>query len=160
MDGARPGFHLPLLLIAAFRELIDGLHEELARQGHPGVRPVHGFALQALGPEGTTATELGRRLGVSKQAAGKTLDTLEEMGYVTRSVDPHDGRARRATITARGRDALARSAGLFQTLRSALADRIGEARVAELENDLAVLAGPSPLAGLGDVPGWLGPAAE
>ncbi|MFR9806743.1 hypothetical protein ACL02T_31290 [Pseudonocardia sp. RS010] len=31
-------------------------------------RPMHGFALQAVG-SGTTAAELGRRLGVTTQAA-------------------------------------------------------------------------------------------
>src|SRR5580658_491145 len=68
----RSGFELPLLLVGAFRSLIDELHAELARQGHDLARPVHGFALQAIGPEGVTVSELGRRLGVSKQAAAKT----------------------------------------------------------------------------------------
>jgi hypothetical protein len=44
-----PGFELPLRLLLGFRVLIDRLHAELARQGHPDVRPVHGFVLQAVG---------------------------------------------------------------------------------------------------------------
>ncbi|WP_425569417.1 MarR family transcriptional regulator [Nonomuraea salmonea] len=44
--------------------------------------------MQAIGPDGTTAVELGRALGVSKQAAGKTIDTLESAGYVERTADP------------------------------------------------------------------------
>jgi len=44
-----PGFELPLLLFAGFRALIDALHAELAAQGHPGVRPAYGFAMQAIG---------------------------------------------------------------------------------------------------------------
>ena len=47
-----PGFELPLLLFAGFRALIDALHAELAVQGHPGVRPAYGFAMQAIGPHG------------------------------------------------------------------------------------------------------------
>ena len=65
---------LPLLLFGGFRTLIDRLHAELAGQGHPDVRPAYGFAMQAIGRDGATASELGRRLGVSKQAAGKTVD--------------------------------------------------------------------------------------
>ena len=65
-----PGFELPLLLFAGFRTLIDALHAELAAQGHPGVRPAYGFAMQAIGLNGATASEVGRRLGISKQAAG------------------------------------------------------------------------------------------
>ena len=43
------GFELPLLLFGGFRSIIDELHAELARRGHPDVRPAHGFALQAIG---------------------------------------------------------------------------------------------------------------
>ena len=91
-EPARPGFLLPLLLLAGFRTLIDDLHAELARQGHPELRPLHGFVLQAVGPDGTTATELGQRLGVSKQAAGKTVDRLVALGYLERADDPRDAR--------------------------------------------------------------------
>jgi DNA-binding MarR family transcriptional regulator len=38
--------------------------------------------MQAIGLDGATASELGRRLGISKQAAGKTAERLEALGYV------------------------------------------------------------------------------
>src|SRR5689334_25190233 len=85
MSNDSYGFELPLLLFGGFRSIIDELHAELARCGHPDLRPAHGFALQAIGLGGATATEAGRRLGISKQAAGKTIDRLEELGYVHRS---------------------------------------------------------------------------
>ncbi len=84
------GFELPMLLFAGFRSIIDELHAELARRGHPDLRPAHGFALQAIGLGGATAAEAGRRLGISKQAAGKTIDRLEELGYVHRYGDESD----------------------------------------------------------------------
>ena len=80
----RPGFELPLLLAGAFRELIDNLHAELGKHGHGQARPLHGFALQAIGPDGATVSELGRRLGVTKQAAAKTAAGLEQIGYIAR----------------------------------------------------------------------------
>ena len=86
------GFELPMLLFAGFRSIIDELHAELACRGHPDLRPAHGFALQALGLGGATAAETGRRLGISKQAAGKTIDRLTELGYVDRSSDDADRR--------------------------------------------------------------------
>ena len=86
-ESPTPGFVLPLLLFAGFRAIIDRLHAELAEQGHPEVRPAHGFALQAIGLDGATASEIGRRLGVSKQAAGKTTDRLAALGYVERVDD-------------------------------------------------------------------------
>src|ERR1700759_2809614 len=81
------GFELPLLLFGGFRSVIGELHAELARRGHPDLRPAHGFALQAIGLAGATATETARRLGVSKQAAGKTIDRLAELGYVRKARD-------------------------------------------------------------------------
>ena len=99
------GYELPLLLFAGFRSIIDELHAELARRGHQDMRPAHGFAMQAIGFSGATATEVGRRLGISKQAAGKTVERLEALGYVERAGDgrpppeagpPHPARHRGA----------------------------------------------------------------
>lgn len=154
MSGERFGFELPLLLAAAFRNLIDDLHEELADRGHPGVRPVHGFALQAVGRDGATTSELGRRLGISKQAAGKTTIALVALGYVTREPDPDDARARRLRVTERGEDCLRASAEIFEILRSRWVAQVGGPRVAALEDDLEALAG-SGLARLGDLRGWM-----
>src|SRR5215472_3597864 len=111
-DG-HAGFELPLLLFAGFRAIIDELHAELARRGHPELRPAHGFAMQAIGIGGTTATEAGRRLGVSKQAAGKTIDRLAELGYVQRLDDTADRRRKLVRLTPRGIEALTLSAFIF-----------------------------------------------
>src|SRR5919107_2137217 len=107
-----PGWMPPLLPLGGSRPLVDRLHAELARQGHPDVRPAYGFAMQAIGPEGATASELGRRLGVSKQAAGKTVDRLVELGYAERSTDAADARRKLGRLTPRGDDSLARSAAV------------------------------------------------
>jgi DNA-binding MarR family transcriptional regulator len=137
-----PGFELPLLLLAGFRTLIEALHAELARQGHPHARPAHGFVLQAVGRDGVTASELGRRLGVSKQAAGKTVDRLEKLGYVTRAGDEHDARRKTIRLTENGVDLLARSAVIFDDLRARWVRTLGAAKVRELETSLrAVIPG-------------------
>ncbi|MBB5775663.1 MarR family winged helix-turn-helix transcriptional regulator [Nonomuraea jabiensis] len=149
-----PGFELPLRLLLAFRMLIDELHAELARQGHPDIRPMHGFVMQAIGPHGTTAVELGRTLGVSKQAAGKTIDTLERIGYVERTADPHDTRRKIVRLTPYGIDALDRSARIFDTLRARWAAELGEDRLQALESDLRRMT-PANLWRL-DTPGWFG----
>ncbi|WP_441249400.1 MarR family winged helix-turn-helix transcriptional regulator [Kitasatospora sp. McL0602] len=150
----RPGYELPLLLFAGFRSLIDELHAELARQGHPEVRPAYGFALQAVGLDGATATEIGRRLGVSKQAAGKTVDRLEALGYVARADDPTDGRRKLVRLTPLGVDMLGRSAVIFSELRARWAAQLGESRLAELEDDLATV---TPRGALGlDAAAWFG----
>ncbi|MDY7089157.1 MAG: MarR family winged helix-turn-helix transcriptional regulator [Actinomycetota bacterium] len=149
-----PGFELPLLLFAGFRTLIDELHAELTRRGHPEVRPVHGFAMQAIGPAGATASEVGRRLGVSKQAAGKTVDRLAALGYVERADDPYDARRKLVRLTPLGLDMLSQSAEIFDRLRAGWVERLGDDRVASLESSLRTVV-PDPGFPV-DVPGWFG----
>jgi DNA-binding MarR family transcriptional regulator len=149
-----PGFELPVRLLLGFRWLIDELHAELARQGHPDARPMHGFVFQAIGPDGTTAAELGRRLGVSKQAAGKTIDSLEQLGYVRREPDRRDQRQKIVVLTERGIDALVRSAAIFDDLRARWAEILGNERLRALEADLRAVTGDLVIPV--DVPGWFG----
>ena len=154
MSSDPPGFELPLRLLLGFRTLIDDLHAELVKQGHPEMRPMHGFVFQAIGPEGTTAVELGRRLGVSKQAAGKTVDALEQLGYVRREPDRRDQRQKIVRLSARGYDALARSALIFDELRARWASELGPERLRALESDLRTMTGD--LAVPLDMPGLFG----
>jgi len=147
-----PGFELPLRLLLAFRVLIDEVHAELARRGHPDLRPMHGFVFQAIGPGGTTAAELGRRLGISKQAAGKTIDALEQLGYLQRGPDPADARRKVARLTGRAVDALELSARVFDDLRARWAEVLGPERLRAMEADLRRVTPPD-LWRL-DVPGW------
>ncbi|THV26191.1 MarR family winged helix-turn-helix transcriptional regulator [Glycomyces paridis] len=154
MSEATPGYELPLRLFAAFRAAIDEVHAELARRGHPDVRPMHGFVFQAIGTDGTTAVDLAARLGVTKQAAGKTIAALERQGYVERAADPGDARRKTVRLTARGVEVLALSARVFDQVQDRWAAVIGADRLAALHTDLAAVA-PGELFRL-DAPGWFG----
>lgn len=149
-----PGYALPFLLFAGFRTIVDDLHAELARRGHPDLRPAYGFAMQAIGYRGATASELGRRLGVSKQAAGKTVDRLERLGYVERADDTADARRKLVQLTPRGIDMLTQSGEIFEDLRTKWAENLGERRLRDLEATLVAVA---PDGGTRvDVAGWFG----
>jgi DNA-binding MarR family transcriptional regulator len=153
-EPATYGFELPLLLFGGFRSIIDELHAELTRRGHPDLRPAHGFALQAIGLRGATATEAGRRLGISKQAAGKTIERLSELGYVQKAGDDRDRRRKLVRITPRGYEVLALSAMIFDQIRSRWAGALGPSRLSALEADLRTMV-PGETFRL-DVPGWFG----
>jgi DNA-binding MarR family transcriptional regulator len=136
MEPTMSGAELALRLFGAFRSLVDDVHDELARRGHPGARPVHGFALQAIGRGGATASELGARLGVSKQAAGKTVDGLASLGYARRRADPDDARRKIVVVTAAGQEMLGLSAEIFERLRAERERRIGAEGMRALEAGL------------------------
>ncbi|MFG2003396.1 MarR family winged helix-turn-helix transcriptional regulator [Spirillospora sp. NPDC048911] len=148
-----PGFELPLRLLLGFRVIIDELHAELARRGHPGLKPMYGFACQAIGA-GATAVELGRRMGVSKQAAGKTIDQLAKLGYVERATDPADARRKIVRLTPRGVESLTLSAQIFDQIRARWVESLGADRVRAMEQDLRTMTPPNPFQL--DMPRWFG----
>lgn len=135
------GADLALLLLGGFHTMVDEVTAELARRGHDGVRPVHEFALRAVDAGADTASELGRRLSVTKQAAAQTIAVLEQFGYVDREPDPGDARRKRVRVTARGRELMTVGESLFDDVRNRWAARIGAEQLETLETHLAALTG-------------------
>ncbi|HST38697.1 MAG TPA: MarR family transcriptional regulator [Conexibacter sp.] len=135
------GAELAQLLLGGFHAMADEVIAELERRGHPGVRPAHEFALRAIDAGADTASALGRRLTVSKQAAAKTIAGLEQLGYVGRTSDPSDARLKRVQVTPRGHELMTVGARLFDEVRDRWAAQIGAAQLAEIERQLVALIG-------------------
>lgn len=133
------GAELALLLLGGFHSMVDEVTAELAKRGHRGVRPVHEFALRAVDAGADTASELGRRLSVTKQAAAQTIAVLEQLGYVDREADPDDGRRKRIRVTPRGRELMTTGEALFDGVRSRWAAQIGPEQLEALETHLTRL---------------------
>ena len=133
------GAELALLLLGGFHTMVDEVHVELAKRGHDGVRPAHEFALRAVDAGADTASELGRRLSVTKQAAAQTIAALEEFGYVDRVPDPDDARRKRLRVTSRGRELMIIGGALFDDVRNRWAVRIGPEQLKILETHLTQL---------------------
>jgi DNA-binding MarR family transcriptional regulator len=81
----------------------DELYRRLAAAGYRDLRPRHGIVIAYLDDRGSRATELAALSGRHKQLVGRTVDELEALGYVTRSPDPTDRRAKLVVPTPRGR---------------------------------------------------------
>ena len=136
---SRSGADLALLLLGGFRALADAASAELALRGHEKIRPVHDFAIRTIDAGADTAAELGRQLGVSKQAAAKTIAFLEERGYIAGVADPRDSRRRRFTVTSDGHALLRTGEQVFDELREQWAQRIGAPELDRLEEALSDL---------------------
>lgn len=135
------GVRLALLLLGAFEQLVDEVVAELDRQGHPGVTANLEFALAAVADGADSASALGRRLGTSRQAAAKTVATLEQLGYVERVDDPADARLKRLRVTARGHEMTRIGAATFGELRARWAATLSPGTADRVEEALAQLAG-------------------
>jgi DNA-binding MarR family transcriptional regulator len=151
-DMSDPAWRVVLALAGAFRDAVDEVHRDLAVDGHPQARPLHGFALQAIGVEGCTINELGQRLGVSKQAAAKASVALEAAGYVTRETHPEDGRAVLVRRTAHAEDMLAASETAFEKVANGWRELLGDDDFEALARAVTRISAGRPV---GDLPGWL-----
>ena len=150
---SRSGADLALLLLGEFRTLADRATAELAARGYEGVRPVHDFALQAILSGADNASELGRRMSVTKQSAAKTIAVLEERNYVAREPDAKDGRRMRLHVTDHGLAMLREGEAIFDELREQWAKQVGEGPLAGIEDALRRLVGNSAVRL--DAPGWI-----
>ncbi|MEU8703816.1 MarR family transcriptional regulator [Streptomyces sp. NPDC048565] len=150
---SRSGADLALLLLAGFRTLADRAAAELAERGYEDVRPVHDFALHSILSGADSASELARRMSVTRQAAAKTIATLEERGYVARRSDPADRRRTRLQVTERGLALLREGETVFDELREQWEKQVGAASVSALEETLRPLVGDSTIRL--DSPGWI-----
>lgn len=151
---SRSGADLALLLLGGFRTLVDGAMVELAARGYDDFRPTHEFAMRAVIAGADSASDVGRRLSVSKQAAAKTIAVLVARGYVSSDPDPSDARRNRLQVTARGFEVLRAGEEVFDDLRARWEETIGAADLAHLEASLVTLVGAATVdAG---APGWVG----
>ncbi|MDG4840020.1 MarR family transcriptional regulator [Micromonospora sp. WMMD967] len=96
-----------------------------AEHGFGDVRPRHGAVLAYLDVEGTRPGELARLAGRNKQTMGAILDELERLGYVRRTPDPADRRAKLIVPTDRGREFMELTDGIVDQIEQRLSDTLG-----------------------------------
>ena len=124
-----------------------GLRAMEARTGIP-VREAHTRLFPHIDLEGTRATEIARRAGISKQAVGRLLEDLEAWGVIERLPDPADGRAQIVRWSAAGRRGLLEGLALLRAQEEEIRCRMGAEEVRALRRLLlelrAILVTPEP----------------
>lgn len=94
--------YLSLFVGLRFNELVLG---ELLEAGFRGIRHAHGYVFQHLLAGPMAISELGRHLGVTQQAASKTVAELIGLGYLE-DAESADARVRRVALSERGHAAI------------------------------------------------------
>ncbi|KAF0835793.1 MarR family winged helix-turn-helix transcriptional regulator [Nocardia caishijiensis] len=103
------------------RELGNALRAALGTD----LRPAHYAVFRHLAPNGSRVTALAEAAGMTQQSMGELVTHLERCGYVERTPDPADKRARLIVPTATGRDALALAAREIGRIETAVAGELG-----------------------------------
>src|SRR5919197_5997036 len=123
---------LPGLLDAAQEAILAEFRRDLAASGYDDIRPTHGCVFRFVRADGMTLTELARLAGMTKQSVGELVDDLVRLGYVERTPDPLDGRAKLICLTDRGAEAQRVGFSLFAQLEARWAERFGPERFAQM----------------------------
>ena len=123
--------------------MVDAATLDLAKRGHPDVRANHEFAMRAIEGGAHSAVELAGKLRITKQAAAKTIATLETRDYIVREIDSVDGRRRPLLLTPRGQDMLTQGQVILDDLHATWAKTVGEDWLADFESVLRTLVGGS-----------------
>lgn len=103
------------------------------------LRPTHNAVLRYMDADGTRASTLAERSGLTRQALTQIVDDLERLGYVARRPDPDDRRAKLVVYTERGRTAFEASRHIIENIEHRYATVLGTAEFAALRASLLQL---------------------
>jgi len=128
---------LARLLAMGFHSLVTKLHERLAEEGFAEVRPAFAFVLLATRERALTGTDVAELMGMTKQAASKLVDAMEEARYLVRKPHPDDARVKTLHLAPKGRRLLEAAERIYDELESEWAGVLGAGRYMQLRRDLA-----------------------
>jgi DNA-binding MarR family transcriptional regulator len=116
------------VLVRRIRRVIH----ERARAVHPEMQPASYLLLGWLADEGPVrASAIAESFGIDKGAISRQIQHLVDLGLVTRSPDPDDGRA---TLVAASDDAVRRMADVAAHRRKWMDEQLGDWSAAELSD--------------------------
>lgn len=124
------------LLLEAFDWFDRSLLASLKEQGWPELSHSQSMVMAYVGNEGIRISELARRLGVSRQAAQKSVKELERLKLLRTAVDPTNSSAKTVVLTTRGKANVAAAMSAFSEIETRLARRIGDSELASMRTTL------------------------
>jgi len=129
---------LSLLSLFAGWAMTDELQRRLAADGLGELRFNDGVVIQHVLAGPLSITALAERMGVTQQAASKTVADLERRGLLTREPAPDDGRAKNLALTEQAKRAVDKTREHRAQLEAELVEEYGP-RVADARDLLAAI---------------------
>jgi DNA-binding MarR family transcriptional regulator len=134
---------LDLSLTALFAgwAMTDEVQRRLTEQGFGDLRFNDGVVIQHVLAAPLSITALAERMGVTQQAASKTVADLERRGLLRREPDPADARTKLLHLTEHAHHAVEATRVLRKELQDELETEFGAARVDDARTLLASVIG-------------------
>ena len=131
--------NIGLLLFIPYRALENRVFAALVAAGFDDITIAQARIFQRIGPSGSRLTDLAQAAQVTKQTAGFLVDQLERAGYVERTADPSDGRARLVRITPRGAQTIPISDAVIADIEAEWTAHVGPENMDHLRKTLTAL---------------------
>ena len=125
-----------LLMGLLFRDISRTFEDE----DWDGLRQSHFRVISGVPDQGISVTELGERLGMTKQGCGQFVTRLERTGHLRTEADPDDRRVRRVHRTTLGQETIAAVTARMLRLEDDWAELVGERRYRTFRSVLEELA--------------------
>jgi DNA-binding MarR family transcriptional regulator len=135
-----PDMNTVSMLGAAYSLLGFDIVDGVVGSGHP-IKPHHSAVFGQIRPEGMRLTELARGANITPQSMGQIVDELEDLGYVVRTPDPADRRAKLIKLTGEGMKVAQQGATTIQGIEGRLIELLGERDYRKLRRTLAKILG-------------------
>jgi DNA-binding MarR family transcriptional regulator len=136
--GTQDELNLGLLLFIPYRAMEKAVLDALAAAGYD-MTVAQARVFQRIDQDGSRITDLAEAAVLTKQTVGFLVDQLERAGYVERTPDPRDGRARLVRVAARGAAAVQASMSVVAEVEARWTAHLGETRTAQLREALTML---------------------
>jgi DNA-binding MarR family transcriptional regulator len=134
---------LSRILLDALRAVNRQVASALVDRGAAELTPGQAAAILNVERTGTRLTDLAERAQVTKQAMMQMVDQLESRGFVRRTSDPADARAKIVRLTARGLRQRAEARRAVAGVESRAKRLLGDRRYESLRSALSDLASPA-----------------
>ena len=125
-----PTYRFGDLLALTRQSWVGQMTSRLERLGYADYRRSDAGALRMLWRDPLPVGRLGAGLGVTRQAARKVADALEQRGYATTERDSRDTRQLNVTLTQPGRDYALAIIAVIAELNREVAARVSPAELA------------------------------
>ena len=115
------------------------LRDKLLTRGYGGLKLSFHTVMSNIVFSGTRLVDIAEINGMTKQSIGLIATEIEELGYIKRIPDPHDGRAKNLVFTERGEQLIHDSIEMVKEVEAEFSELIGDDKIQQLEILLAEL---------------------
>jgi DNA-binding MarR family transcriptional regulator len=135
---------LGILVLLAYQGFVRQLHDDMDAHGYDDLGHSDGVVFRMLNHQPRTVSELAERLEISKQGTAQIIDDMQDRGYVVRTPDPRDKRAKLVALSPRGRSALDVARRFHRTYEARLTRLHGTEAIQALRTLLQTMADAAP----------------